>query len=57
MPMTTFEPYPGEAQVSEIGKLCAGGVRQRDIAERFGVGQSLVSMIANGKRRGESSCE
>jgi hypothetical protein len=46
-----------EAQVAEVKRLCASGVRQRNVAEQFGIRQSAVTMIVNGKRRGSQPCE
>jgi len=36
-------------QVHEIRQLRAAGVKQRDVAARFGVSQSLIGQIATGK--------
>jgi len=43
-----------DAQAEDIRRLRAGGVKLRDIAERFGVRESTVSRIANGVRRGHT---
>jgi DNA-binding transcriptional regulator LsrR (DeoR family) len=41
-----------DVQVAEIRlRYSQGGVKQRELAEEFGVGQQLVSMIVAGKRR------
>lgn len=39
-----------ESQIAEIKSLLGQGVRQRDIAARFGVGQPQIHRIATGKR-------
>ena len=36
-----------EEQVAEIKSLCAAGIKQREIAEQFGITQSNVSYIKN----------
>lgn len=36
-----------EAKVVEIRSLCAAGIRQKEIARRFGVSNGLVSMLKN----------
>lgn len=40
-----------QTEVQEIKDLCAQGVNQYKIAEKFGVAQSLISRIKNGTRR------
>ena len=37
-------------QIREIKKLCANGVLQRKVAERYGIAQGHVSRILNGMR-------
>lgn len=37
-----------EADIAEIRRLCKKGVKQRDIAKRFGISQSNVSFISRG---------
>ena len=41
----------GDGEVSELRRLSAEGVLQRDLAERFGVSQSFVSRVTRGERR------
>lgn len=40
-----------DSQVVEIRELCAAGLSQRQIAERFGISQQHVSQIKTGKNR------
>ncbi|HET9708876.1 MAG TPA: hypothetical protein VFP39_11300 [Gemmatimonadales bacterium] len=40
-----------DGEVSELRRLSAEGVLQRDLAERFGVSQSFVSRVTRGERR------
>lgn len=39
-----------EADVQVIRQRIAAGARQKDLAEQYGVNNSLISMIKNGKR-------
>jgi transcriptional regulator with XRE-family HTH domain len=40
-----------DSQIVQIRNLHKQGVRQTDIADRFGVSQALISLIVRGKRR------
>jgi predicted XRE-type DNA-binding protein len=39
-----------ETDVQQIRQDAAGGMKQRDIADAYGISQGLVSGIVNGKR-------
>lgn len=41
-----------DSQVEEVRRLALSGVVQREIAQKYKISQSLVSMIKNGKTRG-----